>query len=148
MEDKSSKAGDSSLSVADFLGGIKNKDRQQDTKRLIRIMRKITGHAPAMWGTSVIGFGRYHYKYASGREGDMAAASFSPRAANIAIYLLEGTSFHDALLQKLGPHTASKGCVYIKRLDDVNQEVLEELIKKSYAYIMAQDSHMHRARKL
>jgi hypothetical protein len=96
------------------------------------MIQEITGEPSAMWGTSIIGFGTYHYRYASGHEGDSALASFSPRSQHLAIYLIgEFGSRHQPLLARLGPHKTGKGCLYIKRLDNVNQDALRELIDRS-----------------
>src|SRR5215207_504640 len=107
-------------------------------------MEEITGEKPQMWGPSIIGFGSYHYKYASGREGDAPVAGFSPRKANLVIYLAEGVARNEALLKKLGPHTTSKVCLYIKRLSAIDLDVLREVIGESNRYISAQEA-MHRA---
>jgi hypothetical protein len=101
--------------------------------------------ALVMWGSSIIGFDSYHYKYESGREGDMAAVGFSPRKSNLVIYLVDGISKHGDLLRDLGPHKAGKGCLYVKRLSDVKLSVLEQVIRASYEYIMSRNTDMHRA---
>ena len=96
------------------------------------MMQEITGEPPAMWGTSIIGFGTYHYRYASGREGDSALASFAPRSQHLVIYLVgEFTGRHRSVLARLGPHKTGKGCLYLKRLDDVDHDALSELIDRS-----------------
>lgn len=121
--------------VFSFLGTIPDERKRSDSERLITMMGEVTGEPPRMWGSSIIGFGAYHYKYASGREGDAPAAGFSPRKQNISIYLMEG--FEDQKeLAKLGPHKTSKVCLYIKRLDDVDETILRDLIKQSYDYIL------------
>ncbi len=98
-------------------------------------MREITGDEPAMWGPSMVGFGRYHYKYASGREGDWFVAGFSPRKQNLTLYIMSGFSGYDELMARLGKHTTGKSCLYIKRLEDVDLAVLEELIRRSVAHV-------------
>lgn len=109
-------------SVAEFLARVPSKQRREDARRLCAMMQQITGEPPAMWGTSIIGFGTYHYRYASGHQGDSA----------LAIYLIgEFEDRHRSVLTKLGPHKAGKGCLYIKRLDDVDQDVLRQLIDRS-----------------
>ena len=119
-------------SVAEFLARVPDKQRRDDARRLCAMMQQITGQPPAMWGTSIIGFGIYHYRYASGHQGDSALASFSPRSQYLAIYLIgEFENRHRSVLTKLGPHRAGKGCLYIKRLDDVDQDALRELIDRS-----------------
>lgn len=90
-----------------------------------------------MWGPSIVGFGSYHYRYASGREGDMAAAGFSPRKAATTVYLMDGFDAHEDLLARLGPHTRGKGCLYLKGLDAVDLDVLAELVRRSYATLTA-----------
>jgi hypothetical protein len=115
-------------SVEGFLAGVSDGQRRQDARRLCAMMAQITGEPPAMWGTSIIGFGAYHYRYASGRGGDSALASFSPRSQ----HLVGGfESRHQSVLARLGPHKTGKGCLYLKRLDDVDQDVLRELIDRS-----------------
>ena len=119
-------------SVAEFLARVPDGQRRQDARRLCAIMQEITGQPPVMWGTSIIGFGTYHYRYASGREGDSALASFSPRAQQLAVYLVGGFEVrHQSVLARLGPHKTGKGCLYLKRLDDVDQDALRELIDRS-----------------
>jgi hypothetical protein len=108
---------------------------QKDCLILIGLMTKITGMAPKMWGTTIIGFGQYHYKYASGHEGDICIAGFSPRKQNLSLYVLAGFPGQDELLKKLGKHKAGVGCLYIKKLEDVDLAVLELLIIKSVAYL-------------
>jgi len=118
--------------VAEFLARIPDERRREDAHRLCVIMREITGEPPAMWGTSIIGFGSYHYRYPSGHEGDSALASFSPRSQHLAIYLVgEFTDRHQSALARLGPHKTGKGCLYVKRLDDVDAGALRELIDRS-----------------
>jgi hypothetical protein len=118
--------------VAEFLARIPDERRREDAHRLCALMREITGEPPAMWGTSIVGFGSYHYRYASGREGDSALASFSPRSQHLAIYLVgEFTERHQSALARLGPHQTGKGCLYLKHLDDVDIGALRELIDRS-----------------
>jgi hypothetical protein len=119
-------------SVAGFLDRVPDERRREDARRLCAMMQEITGEPPAMWGASIIGFGAYHYRYASGHEGDSALASFSPRSQHLAIYLVgEFESRHQSVLARLGPHKTGKGCLYIRRLDDVGQDPLRELIDRS-----------------
>jgi len=120
------------IAVAEFLAQVPDEQRRGDAHRLCALMQEITGEPPAMWGTSIIGFGSYHYRYASGREGDSALASFSPRGQHLAIYLIgEFTDRHRSALARLGPHKTGKGCLYVKRLDDVDSDALRELIDRS-----------------
>lgn len=119
-------------SVQKFLAGVPDKRRREDAVRLCAMMQEITGEPPVLWGTSIIGFGTCYYRYASGREGDAALASFSPRRQQLAIYLVgEFGSWHRSALARLGPHKTGKGCLYIKSLDDVDHDALRELIDRS-----------------
>ena len=118
--------------VDEFLARVPDEQRRQDARRLCAMMQEITGQPPVMWGTSIIGFGTYHSRYASGREGDSALASFSPRRQQLAVYLVGGfETRHQSVLARLGPHKTGKGCLYLKRLDDVDQHALRELINRS-----------------
>ena len=111
---------------------VPDEHRREDARRLCAMMQQITGEPPAMWGTSIIGFGIYHYRYLSGHEGDSALASFSPRSQHLAIYLIgDFANRYQSALARLGPHKTGKGCLYIKRLDEVDQDALRELIDRS-----------------
>ena len=122
----------SDRSVEEFLAGVPDEQQREDSRRLCTMMQEITGEPPAMWGASIIGFGTYHYRYASGHEGDSALASFAPRRQHLVIYLVgEFESRHQSALARLGPHKSGKGCLYIKRLDDVDRDALRELIDRS-----------------
>jgi hypothetical protein len=118
--------------VEEFLIRVPNRQRREDARRLCTLMTEITGESPAMWGTSIIGFGTYHYRYPSGREGVSALASFSPRGQHLAIYLIGGfEGRYERCLARLGPYQAGKGCLYIRRLDEVDEDALRELISRS-----------------
>jgi len=118
--------------VEGFLTGIADEQRREDSRRLCAMMQEITGEPPTMWGAGIIGFGTYHYRYASGHEGDSALASFAPRRQHLAIYLVsEFESRHRSVLARLGPHKSGKGCLYIRRLGDVDRDALRELIDRS-----------------
>jgi len=119
-------------SVPAFIAALADETRQADAKALIKLMENATGEKPKMWGPSIIGFGSYHYKYDTGREGDMPLACFSPRKAATVVYGM-GSSDSEALRAKLGKHTLSGGCLHIKKLADVDQKVLEKLVVKSVA---------------
>lgn len=120
----------------EFIAGVENATRRADAYRLLDIMQDVTGDEPVMWGPSIIGFGNYHYVYASGREGDAPAAGFSPREANLVVYLVGGLEErYPEQLVELGPYKAGKSCLYLKKLDDVDEEVLRYLIKDSYDFI-------------
>jgi hypothetical protein len=125
------------LSVAAFIDTITEPTRRADAKALVKLMQGATGETPKMWGPSIIGFGRYHYKYESGREGDMPVIGFSPRKAANVLYGMRGASDSDALLAKLGKHTTDKGCLYIKKLADVDQKVLEAMASKAVSAMRA-----------
>ena len=118
-----------------FLGCIADLERREDCFELVSMMKDITGCEPRMWGTAIVGFGEYHYVYASGREGDWPIIGFSPRAQNISVYIMSGFSGYDALMAKLGKHKTGKSCLYIKRLSDVDQSVLRKLAEKSVAFM-------------
>src|SRR6516164_5668135 len=119
-------------SVEEFLARVPDEQRREDAHRLCAMMRDITGEPPTMWRASIVGFGSYHYRYASGREGDSPLASFSPRREHLAIYLVgEFEGRHRSVLARLGPHKTGKGCLYIKGLDEVDQQALRELIDRS-----------------
>jgi Domain of unknown function (DU1801) len=124
-------------SVSAFLKGIADDARRKDCQTLVRIMKAAVGAAPKMWGSSIVGFGHYHYKYASGRENDWFLAGFSPRKQDLTIYLMSGIDRHDAHLSRLGKFKTAKSCLYIKRLADVDMAVLEELIAESVKHMKA-----------
>ena len=121
------------LSVAEFIAAVEDPARRADAKALIKLMQAATGEKPKMWGPSIVGFGTHHYKYESGREGDMPLLGFSPRKAALVLYGLRAAGEFDVVLAKLGKHTTGKGCLYIKKLADVDQHILETLIVKSLA---------------
>src|ERR1700678_3035889 len=121
----------SKLSVAAFIGVLPDPIKRADAKALVKLMQSAASEKPKMWGPSIIGFGSYHYMYESGREGDMPLVGFSPRKAATVLYGLTGSSESEALLVKLGKHTTGKGCLYIKKLGDVDQEVLKALVAKA-----------------
>ena len=123
------------LSVAAFIEALTDRTRRADAKALVKLMQSATAEKPKMWGPSIIGFGSYHYKYDSGREGDMPIIGFSPRKSAIALYNMCGFSGSEALRAKLGKHTTGKGCLYIKKLAEVDQQVLETLVLKSVGAI-------------
>jgi hypothetical protein len=116
-------------SAEKFLQGIKDEKKREDCFQLLKIMKKATKAEPKMWGTSIIGFGDYHYVYASGREGDWFLTGFSPRAQNLTLYMMGG--FDSESLKKLGKYKTGKGCLYINKLEDVDLKALNELIVKS-----------------
>ena len=119
------------VSVAKHIAALANDEQRNDAKRLVALMRKVTRKEPKMWGPTIVGFGSYHYKYASGHEGDSALTGFAARGRELVVYIAESFEGRDALLDKLGPHRTGKVCVYIRRLADVDLTVLEKLIAKS-----------------
>ena len=118
-------------SVEDFVDAITHQRRRRDAVTLLDLMRKATGEEPRMWG-SIVGFGEYDYRYASGREGTAPAAGFSPRKSAMTIYLADGVGAYSDLLEKLGPHTTGVGCLYVKDLESVDREILREIVASSY----------------
>lgn len=124
-------------SVTDFLNKVENEKKRADSFAILNLMQEITGEEPKMWGTSIVGFGDYHYKYESGREGDWFLAGFSPRKQNLTLYIMAGFDEYDQLLEKLGKHAIGKSCLYIKKLEDVDQEVLKELVSRSVEHMKA-----------
>lgn len=119
-------------SVEEFLDAVADEQRRADCKALDRLMKKATRFEPRMWGSSIVGYGQYHYRGKSGREGEWPLTGFSPRKQALTIYLMSGLDNHEALLAKLGKFTRGKGCLYIKRLADVDASVLEQLIDESW----------------
>jgi hypothetical protein len=122
-------------SVEKFLNGVKDERKRADCFEILKLMEEATGAPAEMWGTSIIGFGKYHYKYASGREGDWMLTGFSPRAQNITLYIMAGFEGYGDLLAQLGRHSTGKSCLYIKKLDDVDKKVLKKLVKQSVAHM-------------
>lgn len=120
-----------SASVKDFLDGIADEERRQDCRTVAKMLQRATGAKPTMWGPSVVGFGDYHYRYESGRENDWFVAGFSPRKGDLTIYLMSGLPQYEHILKRLGKHRTGKGCLYIRRLSDVDETVLEELVTTS-----------------
>ena len=119
-------------SVEDFLNKVEDDQKRKDCFEIVEMMKQVTKEEPKMWGPAIIGFGSYHYKHESGREGDMMQIGFSPRKQNITLYVGLGGETESPLLKKLGKYTTGKGCLYIKRLADVDRKALQELIKDSF----------------
>ena len=119
------------MSVTEFINSIDDKDRRSDVKKVAAMMRRATGKKAKMWGPSIVGFGEYHYKYDSGREGDFMITGFSPRRQSLSVYIMPGFKKFDSLMKKLGKHKTGKSCLYINRLSDVDEKVLEKLITES-----------------
>ena len=127
-ENKTQKTG---ASVEDFINSVEIKRRREDGFALLEIMKEVTGEEAEMWGPSIIGFGDYHYKYESGREGDIFLAGFSPRKQSLSLYIMAGFEECDSLLSSLGKHRKGASCLYINKLADVDMNILRELIEKS-----------------
>ena len=119
-------------SVNEFIDSVDDPIRKRDAKTVLALMKEITGKRPTMWGTSIVGFDEYHYKYDSGREGDFFKVGFSPRKQNLTIYIMPGYQDFGALLKKLGPYKTGKSCLYIKNLDDIHLPTLKKIITKGY----------------
>lgn len=119
----------------DFIASVENENRRQDAELMLGIMEEITGEKPVMWGPSLIGYGAYHYKYDSGREGDFFMTGFSPRKQNMALYIMPGFDRFPELMGKLGKHKTGKSCLYINKLKDVDMDVLKTLIEEGYRYM-------------
>ena len=131
--------------VRTYIQQVPSSARRRDAEALVELMSRVTGEPPRMCGKSIIGFGKYHYRYESGREGDGPAASFSPRKAATTIYLPDGVGAYAERLEKLGPHTAGVGCLYLKNLAAVDLTILEEIIDESYRTLTS-GTYGHRAR--
>ena len=118
-----------------FLQAVPEERKRADSFAILDLMKKVTGEAPVMWGDSIVGFGSYHYKYASGREADWMLTGFSPRKQRLTLYIMSGFDAYDGLLEKLGKYKTGKSCLYIKKLEDVDMNVLEELIRQSVEHM-------------
>ncbi len=119
------------VKVDDFLDAVPDPQRREDGKKLSTMMERLSGCPATMWGPTIVGFGRYQYKYESGHGGEMARIGFSPRAKELVLYVTDGFPRHQHLMDRLGKHRTGKSCLYIKRLGDVDEAVLEELIRES-----------------
>jgi hypothetical protein len=123
--------------VSAFIAAIPDDAQRQDAATLAELMQHATGEAGALWGGKIVGFGRFHYRYASGRDGEWFIVGFAPRAKNLTLYIMDGFDGHSELLGKLGRHSTGKACLYLKRLSDVDMVVLGELIDRSVAAVRA-----------
>lgn len=128
MAKSQNKTIETNANVSDFIISVSDEAKRNDCFTLVTLMQKLSGQEAKMWGPSIIGFGSYHYKYDSGREGDAPLVAFSPRKAEISLYLSSTFPNREALLEKLGKHKSAKACVYVKKLSDINLMVLEEMI--------------------
>ena len=130
------KTTETETSVIDFINTfVEDEAKRKDAFELVKIMQDVTGFEPKMWGPSIIGFGSYHYKYASGHEGDAPLAGFSPRKAAISLYVYLPEENREELLSKFGKHRAAKGCIYVKKLNDIDVEILKEMVSASVEYL-------------
>lgn len=129
------KTRENSASVAAFLNAIDDTQKRADAKKIAAMMRKATGSRAKMWGKSIVGFGSYHYKYASGREGDWMLIGFSPRKQDLTMYIMTGFKEFDVFMSRLGKHKTGKSCLYVKRLADIDLKVLESLMQGSIRYM-------------
>ncbi len=127
-------------SVAQFLNSIEDPTMRKDCKTVAKMMKEITGAKAKMWGPGIVGFGSYHYKYASGREGDWFVSGFAPRKRELTLYIMAGFSRYNALMKKLGKHKTGKSCLYIKSLDDIDLDVLRVLIEESVKYVSSSNT--------
>ena len=123
-----------------FLNSVTHDKRRADAFQVLELMKEVTGETPKMWGDSIVGFGSYHYTYASGREGDWFLAGFSPRKQNLTLYIMSGFDEYDDLMARLGKFKTGKSCLYINKLEDVDQDVLKELVKKSTEHMAQSNS--------
>lgn len=123
-----------------FLNSVPDERKREDSFVILELMQQATGKEPEMWGESIVGFGSYHYKYKSGREGDWFLTGFSPRKQNLTLYIMSGFDEYDQLLSKLGKHSTGKSCLYIKKVEDVNMDVLKTLIEKSVEHMKEANS--------
>jgi Domain of unknown function (DU1801) len=126
--------------VEAFLEAVPNEQRRADPRELCSLLSEVTGEPPVLWPSGIVGFGTYHYRYDSGHEGDAPVAGFAPRSAHLVVYLIGGfTDRHEHLLERLGPHKTGKSCLYVKRLADIDVEVLRELVTRSMKVHRGQD---------
>lgn len=122
-------------SVEEFINNVEPEQKRLDAFEIIDLLSEVTGEQPKMWGTSIVGFGQYHYKYASGQEGDFMAVGFSPRKTKHSLYIMSGFSNYEDLLSKLGKHKIGKSCLYVNKLADIDKEVLKVIVRESVDYI-------------
>jgi hypothetical protein len=123
-------------SVEAFLNSVTDEKKREDCFTILDLMKEVTGAKPKMWGTSIVGFGNYHYTYASGQEGDWFLAGFSPRKQNLTLYIMTGFEQYDILMNKLGKYKTGKSCLYIKRIADIDLETLRELVRQSVDHML------------
>ena len=127
-------------SVQAFLDSVADEKKREDSYTILKLMQEVTGEEPKMWGDSMVGFGSYHYRYASGREGDMFLTGFSPRQRNFTLYIMSGFDQYDDLLNRLGKFRTGKSCLYVNKLEDIDTNVLRELVRQSAEHMAANES--------
>jgi hypothetical protein len=138
MSENKTRANDSD--VLAFLNAVEPEKKRQDALIIKELMEEISGEPATMWGSSIVGFGSYHYRYETGREGNMPIVGFSPRKQAITLYIMGGFENYEDLLGKLGKHTIGKSCLYIKKLDDVDRDILRKMVKQSVEYMREKNS--------
>ena len=133
MAELKTKENDASVEV--FINSIEDERKKQDARTILTLMEKVMETKPKMWGTSIVGFGSYHYKYPTGREGDWFITGFSPRKQNLTLYIMSGFAKYNEILTRLGKYKTGKSCLYIKKIEDIDVNVLQELVAQSIEYI-------------
>jgi Domain of unknown function (DU1801) len=137
MGNTANKTQETDADVAAFIEAVPDANQREDAKSLIEMFVRLSGEPPKLWGPTIVGFGSYHYRYDSGREGDSLRIGFSPRKGQTVVYMLDGYENHDKQLARLGKHKLGKSCLYIKRLSDIDRDVLEEMATASLAWMDA-----------
>ncbi|MBK7163025.1 MAG: DUF1801 domain-containing protein [Sphingomonadales bacterium] len=135
MAKAENKTKETAVSVDDFIAAVADANQRADAEKIRALMERLSGEPAKMWGPSIIGFGSYHYKYESGREGDMCRIGFSPRKGQTVLYLIDGFEGQSDLMARLGKHKTGKSCLYVKRLSDIDEAVLDELCVRSLQYM-------------
>lgn len=135
MAQSKNKTRENDVSVSNFIKNIEDPQRKKDCQTVHQMLKKITKTSAKMWGASIVGYGKYHYKYESGREGDFMKIGFAPRKTSLTLYIMPGFGRYDELMNRLGKYKTGKSCLYIKKLEDVDIKVLEELMKSSFDYM-------------
>lgn len=126
--------------VEAFIASVEDETKRQDCRTLVDLMSKVTGSPPSMWGTAIVGFGSYRYRYASGRENDWFKVGFSPRKQSLTLYIMDGFDEYESVLERLGKHSTGKSCLYVRRLADVDMDVLTELVERSVRHMGQADA--------
>ena len=126
-------------SVEVFLNSVADEKKREGSHTILELMQEVTGEEPKMWGDSMVGFGSYHYRYASGREGDMFLTGFSPRQRNLTLYIMSGFDAYDDLLSRLGKFKTGKACLYVNKLEDIDLDVLRQLVRQSAEHMAANE---------